>query len=517
MAIKRALISVYDKDGIIELAHALNNMGVEILASGGTAKALSKADIPIIDISKYTGSAELFDGRVKTLHPKIHGGILLRRDNQNDLEQAEKNGIKPIDLVVVNLYPFEKIIHQENATEDLAIENIDIGGIALIRACAKNYKWTTILVEPQDYTKFIQDFEQNNGEVSEQKRKNLMIKAFERSSHYDWAISRYFGGDGDEKFPYRMKMVFERAYPLRYGENPHQKAAAYRLVGQRSLFDARIHSGKVMSYNNFLDADSALHLIREFHGKHAVAIVKHNNPCGVAIGKTLKDAYLRAYESDPLSAYGGVLAFSSRLDVQTANAIGTKYLEVILAPGYEPEALNILKKKPSRRILDISDLFQPVHPGDVTFRHISGGMLYQHEDPSVFDVRTAQVVTKAKPTEQQLEDMYFAMTVAKHTKSNAITIAKQSQILGVGAGQMSRVDSTHMAILKANQNKFDLSDSVVASDAFLPFTDTLEALYDAGITALIQPGGSINDEKVIHYADDHGISMVFTAQRHFKH
>lgn len=516
MRITRALISVYDKRGLIDLAHALHKLGVKILSSGGTAKAIRKADIPVTDISKYTNSPEMFGGRVKTLHPKIHGGILLR-NTKKDLEEAKKNSILPIDLVVVNLYPFEKTTKQAGTTEDDAIENIDIGGIALIRAAAKNYKRTTVIVDPEDYQKLIQEMESNKGEVSIEKRKNFMIKAFERSSHYDWAISRYFGGEGGEKFPYRMKMIFERAYPLRYGENPHQKAAAYRLVGERSLFDARIYSGKVMSYNNFLDADSALHLIREFHGQNAVAIIKHNNPCGVATGKTLKEAYQRAYASDPLSAYGGVLAFSQRLDVQTANSIGTKYLEVILAPGYEPQALEILKQKPSRRILDISDFFSPVHPGDVTFRHISGGMLYQHEDPSIYDMRTAQQVTKLKPTKEQMRDMYFAMAIAKHTKSNAITIAKNRQILGIGAGQMSRIDSTNMAIQKARQNKFSFKGAVAASDAFLPFPDTIEALAAAGVHVLVQPGGSVNDEKVISAADKLGVAMVFTGMRHFKH
>ena len=517
MGIKRALISVHDKTGLIELAHALNNLGVEILSSGGTAKALSKADIPVIDVSKYTQSPELFDGRVKTLHPKIHGGILLRRNNPKDLEQAKENGIKPIDLVVVNLYPFEKVIKQEEVNDTLAVENIDIGGIALIRAAAKNFKWVTTVVDPEDYKQVIEELEENKGELSDKKRKNLMIKAFERSSHYDWAISRYFGGEGDEKFPYRMKLIFERAYPLRYGENPHQKAAAYRHVGERSLFDARIYSGRVMSYNNFLDADSALHLIREFHGQSAVVILKHNNPCGVAVGKSLKEAYQKAYGSDPLSAFGGVLAFSSRLDTATAKAIGTKYLEVILAPGYEPEALNLLKQKPSRRILDISDFFSPVRPGDVTFRHIEGGMLYQHEDSSIFDQRTAQVVTKLNPSEQELKDMLFAMTVAKHTKSNAVTLARKGQILGIGAGQMSRIDSTHIAIRKAAENKLSLEGAVAASDAFLPFPDTIEALAAAGVKVLAQPGGSVKDEDVIKRADELGVAMIFTGVRHFKH
>ncbi|MFH1306147.1 MAG: bifunctional phosphoribosylaminoimidazolecarboxamide formyltransferase/IMP cyclohydrolase [Candidatus Micrarchaeota archaeon] len=517
MKIKRALISVYDKKGLLELAHALHRQGVEILSSGGTAKALKKADMPVIEIRDYTHFPELFGGRVKTLHPKIHGGILFRRDNAGDRKEAKNHKIPPIDLVVVNLYPFEKVIKQEGATQDVAIENIDIGGIALIRAAAKNYKFTTVLIDPEDYSGFIQEFESNSGSISGEKRKSLMIKAFERSSHYDWVISRYFGGEGDEKFPYRMKMIFERAYPLRYGENPHQKAAAYRLVGQRSLFDARIYAGKVMSYNNFLDADSALHLIREFYGKHAVAIIKHTNPCGVAIGKSLQEAYQRAHASDPLSAFGGVIAFSQRLDISTAKSIGNKYLELVIAPGYEPEALKIIKQKPSRRILDITDFFVPVHPGDVTFRNISGGMLYQHEDPSVYDLCTAQTVTKRKPTDTQWKDLHFAMTVAKHTKSNAITIAKNEQILGIGAGQMSRIDSTKIAIAKARQNNFQLKGAVAASDAFLPFPDTLEELSAAGVSALVQPGGSIKDEVVIKAADERGMAMVFTGLRHFKH
>lgn len=517
MKIKRALISVYDKTGLLDLARALHRQGIEILSSGGTAAAIKKADMPVIEISKFTGAPELFGGRVKTLHPKVHGGILMRRGNETDEEEAKKNGILPIDLVVVNLYPFEKVTKQEGSTKEDAIENIDIGGIALIRAAAKNYKYVTVVVDPEDYPKLITELESNNGEVGEQKRYNLMVKAFERSSHYDWAISSYFGGEGEEKFPHRMKMIFERAYPLRYGENPHQQAAAYRLVGERSLFDARIYSGKQMSYNNFLDADSALHLIREFYGKAACAIIKHNNPCGAATGATLKEAYQKAHASDPMSAFGGIIAFSQRLDADTAKAIGNQYLEVVLAPGYEPEAIEILKQKPSRRILDISDFFTPIRPGDVTFRHIEGGMLYQHEDPLIYDLRTAQVVTKRKPTDEQWNDMYFAMAIAKHTKSNSIIIARKEQVLGVGAGQMSRIDSTRIAIQKARSSGFDLNGAVSASDAYLPFPDTIEELSAAGVAALAQPGGSVNDEKSIVAADERNMAMIFTGYRHFKH
>ncbi len=516
MKIRRALISVFDKTGLLDLARALNRHGVQILSSGGTATTIRKADIPVVDVSKYTNSPELFDGRVKTLHPKIHGGILFRRGNEKDEAEAKKAGIEPIDLVVVNLYPFEKTVAKAGVTEEEAIENIDIGGVALIRAAAKNSAHVGVVVDPEDYAGVMREIDETGG-LSDSKRHNLMIKAFERTSHYDWAISRHFGGEGAEKFPHRMKMVFERAYPLRYGENPHQQAAAYRLVGERSLFDARIFSGKQMSYNNFLDSDSALHLCREFWGRPACIILKHNNPCGVATGPSLKEAYSRALASDPLSAFGGIIAFSTRLDAATAKAMGSQFIEVVLAPGYEPEALEILKVKPSRRILDITDLWHPVHPGDVTFRHITGGMLYQHEDGVVYDLKAAQVATKRTPTDAEWRDMHFAMVVAKHTKSNAVTIARGEQILGVGAGQMSRIDSTRIAISKARSNGFDLKGAVAASDAFLPFPDTLDELGDAGITALVQPGGSVNDEKVLDSANRRNMAMVFTGIRHFKH
>ncbi|VVB56521.1 Bifunctional purine biosynthesis protein PurH [uncultured archaeon] len=516
MKITRALISVFDKTGLLDLAQVLNRHGVEILSSGGTAATLRKADIPVTEVSTYTASPELFGGRVKTLHPKIHGGILMRRDNPKDVADAKAAGIQPIDLVVVSLYPFEKTVAKKDVSNDEAIENIDIGGVALIRAAAKNSKFVGVVVDPEDYAGVIRELDETGG-MSDSKRHNLMIKAFERTSHYDWAISRHFGGEGEEKFPHRMKMVFERAYPLRYGENPHQQAAAYRLVGQRSLFDARIFSGKQMSYNNFLDSDSALHLIREFYGRNACVILKHNNPCGVATGHRLKEAYERAYASDPMSAFGGIIAFSSRLDAETAESMGKQFIEVVLAPGYEPEALEILKAKPSRRILDISDLWHPVHAGDVTFRHITGGMLYQHEDASVYDLKEAKVATQRTPTDAEWRDLHFAMVVAKHVKSNAITIARNEQILGVGAGQMSRIDSTRMAISKARANGFDLKGASAASDAFLPFSDTSDELSDAGVGALAQPGGSINDEKVIESANRRQMALVFTGIRHFKH
>lgn len=517
MKIRRALISVFNKNGLLDLARALNRMGVEIISSGGTAAAIKKADIPVVEVSDFTGAPEMFGGRVKTLHPKVHGGILFRRGLEEDEKQAKKNKIAPIDLVVVNLYPFENTIAEKDVTEEKAIENIDIGGPALIRAAAKNWKYVTVVVDPEDYTSLINDMETHKGEVPEKKRRNLMIKAFERTSHYDWIISRHFGGEGHERFPHRMKMIFERAYPLRYGENPGQKASAYRQVGQISLFDAKIFSGKQMSYNNFLDADSALHLIREFYGKTACVILKHTNPCGGAVGKTLKEAYEKAHAGDPLAAFGGIIAVSQRMDVDTAKAIGDKFIEVILAPGYDPDALEILKRKPSRRILDITNLFSPMGRGGVNFRNITGGMLYQEEDWSIYDLKDTKVVTKRQPTDAEWRDMFFGMVCAKHTKSNAVIICKNEQLVGVGAGQMSRIDSCKVAISKAKENKFDLKGCVSASDAFMPFPDTAEELGKVGVTAIVQPGGSVNDKATIDMADKFGMAMAFTGIRHFKH
>lgn len=517
MKIRRALVSVFNKNGLIDLAHALNRMGVEIISSGGTAATLKKADIPVVEVSDFTGAPEMFGGRVKTLHPKVHGGILYRRGHEQDEKEAEKNKVEPIDLVVVNLYPFEQTVAEKDVTEDKAIENIDIGGPAMIRAAAKNYQHVAVVVDPEDYPGLIHDMEVHNGAISDGKRRSLMIKAFERTSHYDWAISRYFGGEGAERFPHRMKMIFERAYPLRYGENPGQKAAAYRQVGKLSLFDARIFSGKQMSYNNFLDADSALHLIREFHGRTACVILKHTNPCGGAVGRTLKEAYEKAHAGDPLAAFGGIIAFSKRVDVDTANAIGNKFIEVILAPGYDPDALEILKAKPSRRILDITALFSPMHPGDVNFRNITGGMLYQEEDADIYELDKCRVVGKRQPTDAEWRDMHFGMIIAKHTKSNSVIICKDEQIVGVGAGQMSRIDSCKIALSKARENKFELKGCVSASDAFMPFPDTAEELGKVGVTAIVQPGGSINDDKTIAMGDSFNMAMVFTGIRHFKH
>lgn len=517
MAIRRALVSVYDKEGIVEFCKGLSSLGVEIISTGGTAKALKAAKIKAKEASSITDFPEILGGRVKTLHPKIHGGILYKRGEKKHEAEVKMHGIIPIDMVVANLYPFEKTSASTNDLEKI-IEDIDIGGPAMIRAAAKNFRHVIVVVDPNDYAAVLLQLRKNKN-VDEKTRYCLMQKAFERTAGYDWAISTYFASrEKREEFPIKFEMKFEQAYPLRYGENPHQKAVAYRRIGKVSLFDAKVHSGKQMSYNNFLDADSALGLILEFkEDEPTVAIIKHNNPCGGASAPTLSKAYELAHASDPESAYGSIIAFNRRVDVATANAIGNKFVEVVLAPGFEQGALEILKQKPSRRILDVSALFAQANAGRVNYRNITGGMLYQQKDDLVYDIAQAKAVTQKKPTKEQQADMYFAMKFAKHTKSNAIVLAKNSQVIGVGAGQMSRIDSCNIAIEKTKRSGFEIKGSCCASDAFFPFRDTLDRLAQAGVVALVQPGGSVRDDEVIKAADERGIAMIFTGVRHFKH
>lgn len=516
--IKRALISVWDKGGLAPFAKELANSGVEIISTGGTAKFLEKEGIKVTEVSTITGVSELFEGRVKTLHPKIHGAILYKRDKKEHVEQAKIAGISSIDLVVVNLYPFEHVVGKEGTTYEDAIENIDIGGPAMVRAAAKNHAHVTVVVDPHDYG-WIAEAIRENGGIGEHKRRELALKAFARTSGYDTAICRYLSqAESGELYPDFLEMRFEKAYPLRYGENPSQQAAAYRILGRSSIFDAKIWSGnKIMSYNNFLDADSAFGLIREFKDCVATVILKHNNPCGGAEGKTLEEAYAKAHASDPESAFGGIIAFSQKVDAATARAIGTRYIEVVIAPGYDSDAIEILRQRESRRILDISNIWDMSTERAVNFRYITGGMLYQGRDPGIYDRDEARVVTKRKPTQKELDDAYFASKFAKHTKSNAISIAKELHLVGNGAGQMSRIDSCNIAVAKAKRFGFDLQGTTAASDAFFPFRDALDALADAGISCIVQPGGSVKDAEVIAAADERGISMVFTGRRHFKH
>lgn len=516
-SIRRALISVWDKKGLAPFAKELVSLGIEIVSTGGTARFLKENGIPVKEVSDITGYPELFEGRVKTLHPKIHGGILYRRNKKEHTEQAEKAGIEPIDLVVVNLYPFESIAGKEGAKLEEAVEMIDVGGPAMVRAAAKNFESVAVVVDPSDYGMVLEKLK--GGGIGDEARRELALKAFARTSSYDAAICRYLSAvHGTDLFPDYLEMRFERAYPLRYGENPSQQAAAYRILGRTSILDSKIHAGsKAMSYNNFLDADTAFGLIREFKDEVACIILKHNNPCGGAVGKTLEESYEKAYAGDPLSAFGGVIAFSQKVDAATANAIGTKFIEVVLAPGYDDDALEILKAKESRRLLDVSNIWDMSVERAVNFRYITGGMLYQGRDPGVYDRDKITVPTKRKPTASELEDAYFATKFAKHTKSNCIAIAKDLQLVGNGAGQMSRVDSCKIAIDKAKRFGFDLKGTTAASDAFFPFRDAVDELAKAGVTCIAQPGGSIRDEESIRAADESGISMILTSRRHFKH
>ena len=517
-SIRRALVSVWDKRGLAPFAKELASMGVEIISTGGTAKFLRENGIETKEVSEITGFPELFGGRVKTLHPKIHGAILYRRDRKEHVEQAKKSGIEPIDIVVANLYPFEQVAGREGTAFDQAIEMIDIGGPAMVRAAAKNHEHVVVVTDPEDYGWVAGELKEN-GEIVMGKRRELALKAFARTSSYDAAICRYLSAvNNTDLFPDFLEMRFERAYPLRYGENPSQQAAAYRILGRTSILDSKIHAGsKAMSYNNFLDADTAFGLIREFKDCTATIILKHNNPCGGAEGKTLEESYLKAHAGDPLSAFGGVIAFSRRVDAATANAIGTKFIELVLAPGYDDDALEILKQRESRRIMDVSNIWDLSVERAVNFRYITGGMLYQGRDPGIYDKGAIKVATKRKPTQAELDDAYFATKFCKHTKSNAISIAKNLQLVGNGAGQMSRVDACKIAIDKAKRFGFDLQGTTAASDAFFPFRDAVDELANAGIACIVQPGGSVRDAEAIAAADEHGISMVFTGRRHFKH
>jgi len=509
----RALITVYDKSGIVEFSKELAKLGVEIISTGGTADALRKAGVKVTDVSSLTGFPELFEGRLKTLHPLIHGGILYKRGDKKHEAEAEKNKIKPIDLVVVNLYAFEK---------EPGVEMIDIGGPALIRAAAKNSDSVAVVVDPLQYDEVLADIKANNGAVSPELRKKLMLEAYSRTSAYDAAIVEHFakGKGADEQLPQNLVLGFRKVEGLRYGENPHQKAALYAQAGWQgpSLALAKPLAGKQLSYNNLLDANSALLLMRDLRSKIATVIIKHNNPCGAAFGKTLKESYEKALETDPKSAYGGVVVFSRKVDAETAKAMAPQFIEVVLAPGYEKDALGILMEKKGRRLLDVSSLLEP-RKGEMDFRSIIGGMLYEQADYFPIDPLNPKfsIVTKRQPTASEIKSMSFAYILAKHIKSNAVVFAKEDQIVGIGAGQMSRVDACKLAVMKAKDAKLDVKGSAMASDAFFPFRDTIDFAAGAGATVIIQPGGSIRDAEVIAAADEMGLSMAFTGVRHFKH
>jgi phosphoribosylaminoimidazolecarboxamide formyltransferase/IMP cyclohydrolase len=510
--VKRALVSVSDKSGIVELARALAAAGVQIISTGGTARLLEKQGIAVTEVSAHTGFAEMLDGRVKTLHPKIHGGLLARRDDASHLAAIRAAGIEPIDLVVVNLYPFAATVADPDCRLEDAIENIDIGGPAMLRSAAKNYQGVAVVVDPADYAKVLDELK--SGAISEATRFALAKKAFAHTAAYDGAIAGYLssrhGGQPDV-----LTLQFHKLQELRYGENPHQSAAFYRDAQPVAGALARYKQvqGKELSYNNIADADTAWECVKSF-SEPACVIVKHANPCGVAAGANLREAYARAFATDPVSAFGGILAFNRALDRATAEAVGKQFAEVIIAPRVEADAQKVFASKANVRVLEVP-LAHETQAHE--YKRIGGGLLVQSTDAQVLKESDLKVPTRKKPTPQQMQDLLFAWRVAKFVKSNAIVFVRDRATLGIGAGQMSRLDSARVAVFKAQEAKLELAGSVAASDAFFPFRDGLDALAAAGATAVIQPGGSVKDAEVIAAADEHGVAMVFTGMRHFRH
>jgi phosphoribosylaminoimidazolecarboxamide formyltransferase/IMP cyclohydrolase len=520
--IERALISVSDKEGLIELGKALAGHGVELLSTGGSAKALRDAGLKVIEVSDHTGFPEIMDGRVKTLQPSIHGGILARRTDAGHKKAMSDHRIAGIDLVVVNLYPFEATVAR-GADFPTCVENIDIGGPALIRASAKNHDFVTIVVDPKDYKSVLDELAANKGATTLKLRRSLAAKAYARTASYDSAIANWFAKQEGDTFPERLTIAAERVQTLRYGENPHQKAAFYSDGSKRpGVATARMVQGKELSYNNIGDTDAAYECVAEFK-EPAVVVVKHANPCGVAIGKDQYEAYLKAYQCDPISIYGGIVALNRTLEAQTATDLAKRFLEVVIAPDATPEALEILARRKDVRVLLAGTLPDPASAG-MTIKSVAGGYLFQGRDNGHVAKPDLKVVTKRAPTPQELDDLLFAFTVCKHVKSNAIVYAKDGGTVGVGAGQMNRRDSSRIAAMRAAESgeiaKLPQSPaigSVVASDAFFPFADGLLAAAEAGATAIIQPGGSMRDKEVIDAADNAGLAMVFTGMRHFRH
>lgn len=527
--IKRALLSVSDKTGIVEFARSLSEKGVELLSTGGTAKLLAADGIPVTEVSDYTGHPEIMDGRVKTLHPKVHGGILARRGM--DEAVMVENDISAIDMVVVNLYPFANTVSYASCTLEDAVENIDIGGPTMVRAAAKNHKDVTIIVNTTDYDRVLAEMNSNENSVTYKTRFDLAISAYEHTASYDGMIANYFGkvlpAYGDEestpsfdekaKFPRTFNSQFIKTQDLRYGENSHQDAAFYKEANpeEASVSTATQLQGKALSYNNIADTDAALECVKEFD-EPACVIVKHANPCGVAIGEDILVAYEGAYKTDPTSAFGGIIAFNRELDAKTAEAIVSRqFVEVIIAPSISEEAAKVVATKPNLRLLECGQWDTKTTGFD--FKRVNGGLLVQDTDQGRVTSDDLKVVTKRQPSEDEMRDLQFCWKVAKFVKSNAIVYVKNSSTIGVGAGQMSRVYSAKVAGIKAADENLEVKGSVMASDAFFPFRDGLDAAAEAGITAVIQPGGSMRDDEVIAAADEHNIAMVFTGMRHFRH
>ncbi|EMR9628471.1 bifunctional phosphoribosylaminoimidazolecarboxamide formyltransferase/IMP cyclohydrolase [Vibrio parahaemolyticus] len=524
--IRRALISVSDKTGIVEFAQALAERGVDILSTGGTARLLAEQGIAVTEVSDYTGFPEMMDGRVKTLHPKVHGGVLGRRGQDDDV--MAKHGINPIDMVVVNLYPFAETVAKDGCTLADAVENIDIGGPTMVRSAAKNHKDVTIVVNASDYDRVIAEMDANDKSLTLETRFDLAIAAFEHTAAYDGMIANYFGtmvpsygenkeGDKESKFPRTFNQQFEKKQDMRYGENSHQAAAFYVEANpqEASVSTARQIQGKALSYNNIADTDAALECVKEFN-EPACVIVKHANPCGVALGKDILEAYNRAYQTDPTSAFGGIIAFNQELDAETATAIVERqFVEVIIAPSVSAEAIEVVAAKKNVRLLECGEWSTKTTGFDV--KRVNGGLLVQDRDQGMVRLDDLKVVSKRQPTEEELKDALFCWKVAKYVKSNAIVYAKGDMTIGVGAGQMSRVYSAKIAGIKAADEGLEVAGSVMASDAFFPFRDGIDAAAEAGIKCVIQPGGSMRDDEVIAAADEHGMAMIFTGMRHFRH
>ncbi|MFZ3172864.1 MAG: bifunctional phosphoribosylaminoimidazolecarboxamide formyltransferase/IMP cyclohydrolase [Carboxydocellales bacterium] len=530
MKIKRALISVSDKTGVVEFAKGLADLGVEMISTGGTFKTIKEAGLKVTYVSEVTGFPEILDGRVKTLHPKIHGGILARREPEH-LRQLAENQIEPIDLVAVNLYPFKQTIEKPGVTLADAIENIDIGGPAMVRASAKNYTDVVIVVNPENYGLVLEQL-QSSGNVTPETRLDLAAKAYTHTAQYDTLISAYLSnlvanqqslgdnsvGNADNaqaELPVRVSLNYIKAQDLRYGENPHQKAIFYKdpqVVGP-CIANARQLQGKELSFNNILDANAALELVREF-SEPGVVIVKHNNPCGTSIASDLVTAYKHAFNADSVSAFGGIIGVNRELDEQTAREIATTFMEAVVAPKFSLEALGVLKEKANIRLLEVGEINRPVLPKQWDFKKVNGGLLAQELDTGSVDEREINVVSEKKPSPEQLRELFFAWKVVKHVKSNAIVVTKGGRTIGVGAGQMNRVGAAKIAFEQAGAQTLG---AVLASDAFFPFRDSIDAAALAGITAIIQPGGSMRDEECIQAANEHGIVMIFTGMRHFKH
>jgi len=516
--VRRALISVSDKTDVVKFARELSKLSIEILSTGGTAKLLSENGISVTEVSNHTGFPEIMDGRVKTLHPKIHGGILGRRGQDDDVMQ--QHAIDPIDLVVINLYPFAATVAKQDCSLEDAIENIDIGGPAMLRAAAKNHQYVAVVVNPADYVTILDKLNNNDCALNDELRFDLAVKTYEHTSQYDGMIANYLGKKlpgSDTTFPRTLNLQFQQSQVLRYGENPHQRGAFYIEEGalEPSVATSKVIQGKELSYNNVADTDAALECVRQF-STPACVIVKHANPCGVATADTILQAYELAYQTDPTSAFGGIIAFNQPLDADTAKTIiNRQFVEVLIAPAISEDTQKVLAEKKNVRVLECGTCEDTFESFD--YKRVLGGLLVQDRDLGVINNDDLKIVSKRQPTEQELTDLLFAWKVVKFIKSNAIVYVRNQQTIGVGAGQMSRVYSARIAAIKAQDENLEVAGSVMASDAFFPFRDSIDAAYENGITSIIQPGGSINDKDVIEAVDELGMAMVLTNMRHFRH